>query len=64
MLTADRYGNQYNRVCGHGIQADKAAALLYGIRADKVVVSGIQPLAESDFKWAGCVTMSERLVRE
>ena len=37
---------------------------LHGIRADQVVVSGIRPLAESDFKWAGCVTMSGRLVRE
>ena len=37
---------------------------LHGIRADKVVASGIQPFAESDFKWAGCVTMSGRLVRE
>ncbi len=47
MLTADRYGNQYNRVCGHGIQADKAAALLYGIRADKAMALPEPPGAPS-----------------
>ncbi|MDE7187918.1 MAG: hypothetical protein K2O13_10480, partial [Lachnospiraceae bacterium] len=25
--------------------------------ADKATVSGIQPLAEGDFSWAGCVTV-------
>ena len=32
--------------------------------ADKATVSGIQPLAEGDFSWAGCVTVRGRLGRE
>jgi hypothetical protein len=32
--------------------------------ANKATVSGIQPLAEGDFSWAGCVTVRGRLGRE
>ncbi len=32
--------------------------------ADNFTVSGIQPLAEGDLEWAGCVTVCGRLGRE
>ena len=35
-----------------------------GHQADNFTVSGIQPLAEGDLKWAGCVTVYGRLGRE
>lgn len=35
-----------------------------GHPADNFTVSGIQPLAEGDLEWAGCVTVCGRLGRE
>ena len=35
-----------------------------GHPANNLTVSGIQPLAEGDLEWAGCVTVCGRLGRE
>ena len=36
----------------------------YVVLADNFTVSGIQPLAEGDLEWVGCVTVCGRLGRE
>ena len=56
---AQKWSSYYSRCpapCCMGIE--------YVVLADNFTVSGIQPLAEGDLEWAGCVTVCGRLGRE